>query len=304
MSFPVSQLFENEIYTFILYLAAILGCVGFAEYLRNQYHWSSENSRKIVHVSVGVLILSSRFVMSSSLPAIFLAGLFILVNIFAVLTGLFQGMHGTSRFSLGTIFYPVSFLLLVLLYWSTSPTVLLISFMILVLADPVASIVGENINNPALFTLWNDTKSLQGSLALGTTIFLITASGLIILPIHPVPLTSVLLISFIVSLLGMVSEAVSWAGSDNLSLPLLSAFILDISLHSSPAERNAILLWTLCALFFAVIAYRMKVLNAGGAAVAFLLGTIVFSIGGLPWMIPMGAFFVLSSLLSKLKSRF
>jgi uncharacterized protein (TIGR00297 family) len=47
-------------------------------------------------------------------------------------------------------------------------------------------------------------------------------------------------------------------------------------------------------------AYRLKFLNASGAAATFLMGAVIFGVGQLQWSVPMLTFFVLSSLLSKL----
>jgi uncharacterized protein (TIGR00297 family) len=53
----------------------------------------------------------------------------------------------------------------------------------------------------------------------------------------------------------------------------------------------------------AVVAGITRLLKPSGAWAAFVLGTVVFGIGGLAWSIPLLTFFFLSSLLSKLGSR-
>jgi len=302
--FPVHQLFANEWLSFGVFLVGILGVVGLAELLSSQLHWSAEASRKIVHVTVGVLMFWARFLLASPLPAIALAVIFIGLNILALMRGGFQGMHATTRFSLGTVFYPLSFLILVIVYWYRDPAILLISFLILALGDPLAAQVGETIRNPVNYTWWKDTKSLQGSAALGVLAALLTGFGLYFLRTMdglPMPSLQVLaLTSLAVGVISVIAEAISWAGSDNLTLPLFSALTLEIILHSPTFSQGWFFLWMIIAFGFAYGAYRLRVLTPNGAAAAFLLGTFVFGIGGARFMIPMGAFFVLSSLLSKL----
>jgi Raf kinase inhibitor-like YbhB/YbcL family protein/uncharacterized protein (TIGR00297 family) len=54
------------------------------------------------------------------------------------------------------------------------------------------------------------------------------------------------------------------------------------------------------AAFIAVGAYLAKSLNRSGAIAAFILGSVIFGIGGLTWSILLMAFFLSSSLLSRL----
>jgi len=289
--------------SFAIFLTGVLGIVGLAELLRSRLHWSAEASRKIVHVTVGILIFWARFLFESPLPAIALAVIFIVLNILALAREGFQGMHGTQRFSLGTVFYPLSFLILVLMYWTRDPAILLISFLILALGDPLAAQVGETVRTPIQYRLWKDTKSIQGSAALGLLAALLTGFGLYFLRTIdglPMPSGQVLVLTALsVGIVSMIAEALSRAGSDNLTLPLCSALTMEIILHSPLFSQGWFFLWMVIAFIFAYGAYRLRVLTPNGTAAAFLLGTFVFGIGGLQFMIPMGAFFVLSSLLSK-----
>jgi uncharacterized protein (TIGR00297 family) len=53
----------------------------------------------------------------------------------------------------------------------------------------------------------------------------------------------------------------------------------------------------------ALVAGRLRLLKPSGAWSAFVLGAIVFGLGGIVWSIPLLTFFILSSLLSKLGSK-
>lgn len=301
MAFPVYRLFQNEWLTFVVFLFGILAAIAIAEVIRKRAGWSAENSRKIVHVLVGVMMFWAPFILESKRPAVVLASIFIVVNIVALRKDALQGMHATGRFTLGTVFYPLAFLILVLAFWNRAPSVLLISFLILALGDPLAAQVGETAKNPRTFVLWNDIKSVQGSLALGLAAFLITAVGLPLLTTnYTISFPMIILIALAVGVIGALAEAMSYAGSDNLTLPLAVALVLDVLLHAAPAQRWMFFLWLAVAFLFAYSAYKVQVLSLSGTVAAFLLGTVVFAIGGVRWMIPMGIFFVFSSLLSRI----
>lgn len=303
MSIPVFNPLNSDWLTFPLVLAGIFAVIGLAEILLNKFQWSGENSRRVVHVMVGVLICGTLFLFESKYPVMALSLTFIGVNLATLLSKQFKGMHATNRVSFGTVYYPVSILVLTYFFWNANPVVYLVSILILAIGDPIASLVGESVDKPQSFTVWKDSKSLQGSAALAVVIFLLTYAG-----IHfggsqgllPVDLDSVILIALVTAIIGTASESISHAGSDNLSLPLLSAAILDVLIRLSDSGRLNLLLWLCITLLVVTASYRLKILKLSGAVAAFILGSFVFGIGGLPWMIPMAVFFGLSSLLSKL----
>ncbi|RIK79036.1 hypothetical protein DCC62_06495 [candidate division KSB1 bacterium] len=56
----------------------------------------------------------------------------------------------------------------------------------------------------------------------------------------------------------------------------------------------------LLAMAVAAISYRVKFLDLSGALATFVLGSFVFGLGGWKFSLPLLAFFVLSSMLSRL----
>jgi len=303
MEFPVYQPFSSDWIAFGLFFTGILLVIGLAEIMRTRMQWSAENSRKIVHILVGIMIFWARFLFTSPVPAIVIAVIFIGINLATLIRGGFAGMHATDRQSMGTVFYPLSFLILVLLFWYRDPAILLISFLILALADPLAAQVGETVSHPRTFIVWRDTKSIQGSTALGIAAFIITVAGLCFLrqiDSHPFPALQTLIIAGVsVGVISAFAESISWGGSDNLSLPLSAALTLDILLDAPIQSQWIFLVWVFVAFVAAFGAFKLEVLNLSGTVAAFLLGSFVFGIGGIQWMVPMATFFVLSSILSK-----
>jgi uncharacterized protein (TIGR00297 family) len=299
----IFQPFNNEWITFAIFLILILGFVSLSEVLRKRFNISGENTRQFVHIGVGLLVICSPFIIASPVQPALLAVIFIILNAYALRAGQMKGIHTTTRFSLGTVFFPVSFLVLILLYWKSNPSILIVGMLIMTISDPLASIIGNRARNSRQFVFWKDAKSLVGSLTVFISAFLITTITFQLLQSlqgkNPIPLFSLMLIGFAVAVVATLSESISFAGSDNLTLPLFSVLMLDTIQRLPLSGQLTVVGWIAFSFLLAYAAYRLKALTAGGAAGAMLLGSIVFSIGGIYWVIPMATFFVLSSILSK-----
>lgn len=286
----------------LFFFAAILFAIIIAEISRRLLSWSSEATRKLVHIIVGILIATTPFIFQSKWPMVLLGVLFTFVDFIAVQKNLLKGMHGTKRHTYGTVYYPISFVILVFLLWDGHKIILVISMLIMALSDAFAAIVGENVKKPLVLKFGPETKSLQGSLTMFITTFIVVFFSLLFLPQLTEKVTSPLLMvwtAFVVGIIAMASEAVSKGGSDNLSVPLLSAFSLYFMLNNNVAELSAFTFGMLLAALVAILSWRLKFLDAGGSVTTFVLATIVFGVGRWEFSLPILAFFILSSLLSK-----
>ena len=283
--------------------AGIALFIALAEKTRSALNWSPEVTRKLVHICTGILLFFSPFFFSSNIPLLVMAVLFILFNFAGVQTGKLMGMHGTERKSYGTVFYPLAVLILVSLFWRTHRTVMMISFLILALADAGAAIVGENLKKPHIFRWSSDKKSIEGSVVMFFISFCVvffilplieSMEGVDITWHHAAGIASV------TAVISTVLEALSSKGSDNLTSPLGAAFILHFMLNQSASANLNLTLGMILAGLVAVISYGARFLTAAGSAGTFLLATLVFGTGGWTWSVPILTFFILSSLLSKL----
>ena len=109
---PTVSPFTNEWITSIVFLLGIFGLIGLSELVRVKLNWTPELSRKFVHVLVGLFVLMSPFLFVSNGPPVVLAIIFIVVNLVAIKSKKFEGMHATKRISYGTIFVPLAYLIL------------------------------------------------------------------------------------------------------------------------------------------------------------------------------------------------
>ncbi len=283
---------------FIIFIAIGL-FIGIAEFLRYRFHGSPEITRKLVHILTGILIYFAPQVFYSGIPAILLAVTFICVNFVAVQFDLLKGIHGTNRHSYGTVYYPLSFLALVLLFWDSAPHIISISILVLAVGDASAAIVGENLRHPHIFYLTSDKKSFEGSAVMFVSTFLIVFSSLKYSNISTT--YDPIILAVVTSIFATVFEAISSRGFDNYTVPLSTAFMLHhfstFPTHHLPEQM---VIGMMLATVIGVISFYFKFLALSGSVATFLLATIIYGIGGWKWTTPILTFFIASSLLSKL----
>ena len=285
---------------FVLFLTGIVLFIVIAEKTRSALHWPAEVTRKLVHILVGVLIFFTPWFFESNLTLIWMAILFMIINYLGVRSEMLKGMHGTGRSSYGTVFYPVTFLVLVTLCWQSQKAVLMLAMLILAIPDALAAIVGENLKAPHEYRLAEDKKSIEGSLVMGLSTFLVMLTAPFIDRVSGTHLTllQAAWIGIPTAVMATALESVSSKGSDNLTAPLGSAFIIWFMLNHDFASQVQLVFGMLLSLVVAGSAFRVRFLSASGSVTTFILATVIFGAGGWAWAVPILAFFILSSLLS------
>jgi uncharacterized protein (TIGR00297 family) len=282
-------------------LTAIVLFIAAAEFMRRQFNGSPEVTRKLVHILTGLLIFFAPELFVSGIPAITLALIFIVVNYGAIRFGLLKGMHGTNRQSYGTVYYPLSFLILVLLFWDSAPFIISVSILILAFSDAAAAIVGENLSAPHNYYLTSDKKSFEGSAAMFVTTSLIVLGAVRFLGLRYEGM-ELFQIVFTMSAFVTVWEAISSKGFDNLTVPLASAFMLHYFFAGhSGIDPQQMFHAVLLGVAVAIVSIRFHFLTPSGSMATFLLATFIYGIGGWKWTCPIFVFFIASSMLSKYK---
>lgn len=110
--------------------------------------------------------------------------------------------------------------------------------------------------------------------------------------------------AFIVSVIVTILKL---AASNDIEY-FISPLLIFVMLYSFMNMQNIPLagsFFTAFLLAFAIsyFTFRLKMITAGGAVAVFLLASIIFGYGGWKWTVPILIFFILSSLLSKLRRR-
>lgn len=295
----------TEWWRLLFVFIGLVTAIGLGEAVRIHFRWSPEFTRKLIHISVGILIFFAPAIFTTALPALSIATFFILVNYFALRLGLLKGMHGIKRATYGTVYYPLAFLILVILFWYRAPLVMALSILVLALANSAAAIVGESHKAPTVYRLTSDKKSIEGSMAMFVITFVIVFGGIMqfALPSHRV-IELAIAVSGITALTATAWEAISSRGLDNLTVPLSTAFVLYFFLYPHPnADPQLFILGAGLSIGIAVGSYYLGFLSLSGSVAMFILATLVFGIGGWKWTLPLLAFFLLSSMLSMVGKR-
>ena len=305
MQLPIWQPFIDEWYTFTFFLLFIFILIGISEFTQSILRWNPEFSRKLVHLVVGTIVSACPFIFKSNIPPILLAGIFIFINALALKTDKFKGIHSTDRFSYGTVYFPISFLILALFWWE-KPITLILSMLIMTFSDTIAAVIGERTPQPRNFRIWDDIKSIEGCLGMFLSSFMVIYIGTDLFAwlfgaAFFIPLPILIGASGFVAMIVTLSEAVSSKGSDNFSVPIMAALSYDIYLiNYTHGTLDNLLVWAITSAIVFYGAYKFKSLSESGVISAYAMGIIIFGTGGFIWITPILIFFVLSSALSKL----
>ncbi len=284
-------------------LVGLTGLVVTGEGIRKYLGWPGETTRQMIHVGTGFVAALAPFAIASPLPVILIGLSFALFNFVAIRQEWLKGMHATERKTYGTVYYPIAFAILAWMFWGESRWIFATSMLVMAIADPVAAIVGRLARRPRYFNWWGDRKSLQGSTAMALTsslvIYLLGGwSGVL-----DKGGTMLLTMAIIGGVLAAVGEGLSNKGSDNLSVPVIVAAVMVFFEHASQEWITQMSIGLILSAATAIVSHRVGALNGGGAAVSFLMGTVIFGLGGWAWALPILVFFVTSSSLSSLKRR-
>lgn len=259
----------------------------------------SEGKRKSLHVAMGGFALLLRVITWPQ--AIALAGGALIFNLF-VLPRVARGVYRPSeaRLALGIIFYPLSVLLLLLLF-PRRPDIVAAAWGILAAGDGLASIVGRTA--PVAKLPWNRDKSLGGLLA-----FVIfggaAAVGLAIWTapaVMPAPSLTFLIVAPIAAAVvaGLV-ETLPVGLDDNLRVPAAAALVLGTAALVD-ADRARLLVasaspWLAPLAANALVAaagYLARTVTLAGAVTGFVIGVATWmGAGWQGWLLLIAAFVV------------
>lgn len=279
-------------------LAALVGLgllVGVGERLRKAGVRPSR-TRRLVHGGVSLFVAATPYLFRGPLLVYGLAGAFTLLNAGARAGKWLTSIHEARPQSWGTVALPLSVLPAVAGTWTVSPDRLFAfqtAYLVLALADPVASGVGE---------WWgaeegDNTSTLVGSLAFAGVTLVVTSLTLIVLTQWPVGRVAGAVLG--TTLVATFVEAVGHRGWDNLFL--VGAIILVLVPLQAGALRVAQLGGALgIGAAFGGLAYWTGTLDGRGAVTGGLFAASLVGLGGWGWIVPGIVFFGLSSALTGL----
>lgn len=296
-------IFATDWGLFLVFTVGIVGILGIADSLLKKFKVHPHTTRRLVHMLVGCLVCVAPFIFTSQYPVLLVAVIFGFMNYLALKLNLIKSIHETDRVSYGTVYFPISFFILVCWFWHKDPAILQTAMLIMALGDPVASWVGETRKKPLLFTVLTEKKSLQGSFSMFIVSFIVAVISMkVFRGIFNDPITwmSAIIFGFFAGIFSAGAETISHKGTDNLMVPIGAGVILDALYNGTPELQMQLMIWMAITVVIAYLAFLFKALSLSGAMGAWILGTVVFGLGGMEWMIPVAMFFLFSTILTKM----
>lgn len=292
---------QTEIIGFILSYVLIIAVILVATILRRITGLSPQQTRKVVHLGVSTWwFLAMYFFDTPFWPALGAIS-FIILNFISHRYSLIKAMDDlTDHDNYGTVYFPVTLLILSFLCfdgplpeYAGAVAIIALGF-----GDGLAAMTGIAFGKVPL-PFGKSSKTTEGSLAM----LMATFTGIsLLLYFHGFGPMSLAIAISLASIAALI-EAYTPFGLDNLTVPL-GVLGLFAYMQTHP---NAVLLSFLTALgsniLLGLLAWWRGSVDRSGFLAGVTAGTLIFFFGGIGAWILLGAFFVSSSILSKIGSQ-
>lgn len=209
----------------LICLIYIFGIIGAAEALRRRQGYSSDFTRKVIHIGVGMMSWGLHFLFDTPWFFIVACVLFMVINFLDWRYGFFAAMASSDRSNLGTVYFPLAAAVVAFLFWERPP-LMVAALMPLTWGDGLAPVVGRAYGRRA-YTVYTSRRTLEGSAGFFVAGFFFTWLALWAVGGPPAisPLAALLPALAITAATTLV-EAISVWGLDNLTVTGAATFIL------------------------------------------------------------------------------
>lgn len=227
----------NNVLAVVLSFVYVFAVIGVAEGLRRAFGLPVEFTRKVVHIGVGMWAFGTAALFTDKWFAVIPPVAFIALNYISYRRNVFAAMEVADKSNLGTVYFPIAFAAVILLFFDVSKALMVALLMPMTWGDAFAAILGRRFGRHryAVFdrgaprgaprgamrgamrgATRGATRSLEGSAAM----FIFSClSAAITLAIFGTPLDAAILFGVVLALFATVVEAISPAGLDNLLVP-------------------------------------------------------------------------------------
>lgn len=294
----------NNIVGLIISIAVVFGILAIAEIIKKYSNVTEEFSRKFVHIGVSNWWLVAMYFIEDMKIAIIPPLLFIILNYISYKKSYFNSMNRDNDNSLGTVYYPISLAILVILFWDNGILgeglgyIGAIGILIMGYGDGLAGLIGKKFGKIKIF----NHKSLEGTLTNFIVSFLI---AILFLGVKFNISLNIVVLSFIIALFSSILELITPHGLDNLTLPIGISILVYI-LTSNPISYVVIYRLIIGMIFsssIGIIAFYKKSLTKSGMLGAIILGTVIYATMGFFGASTMILFFITSSFMSHFKKK-
>jgi phytol kinase len=208
----------------IISFVYVFAMIGIAEGLRKRQNYSVDFTRKYIHIAVGMWAYGTVLLFETRTFAIIPPLAFIFINAYSYWQGTFKAMETGEKGQLGTVYFPLSFVLIVWFLWD-QPYILVASLMPMTWGDAMAAIVGQRVGRRK-YSVVGSTRSFEGSLTMFAVSWVVTLIPLLLLPSDPLAFLTAAGIAVGTAAVASIVEAISPWGLDNLTVPAASVAIL------------------------------------------------------------------------------
>ena len=229
--------------------------IAISDVLRRLSSIPTEITRKIVHVTFGIIASSFPFLFSHVYSVFLLCLFFFILMLITKITGKSESIHNIDRRSLGVFAYPlaVSFIFYLAnrnwLYY-------VVPVLLLAVSDALAALAGRRYGMIS-YTMLNHIRTLEGSTAFFISSFIIIL--ICILLSHETENESAILVAILLALIITGIEAISILGLDNILIPIMGYFFISkfMSFDLKYLTANIVIL-LLSFMFSLAISNRLK----------------------------------------------
>ncbi|MCS7056158.1 MAG: hypothetical protein NZM18_08335 [Thermoflexales bacterium] len=203
-----------------LYVFAVLGA---AEGLRRAFRLPVEFTRKVVHIAVGMWAWGTAALFTDKRFAVIPPLAFVALNYLSYRRALFTAMETSDKSNLGTVYFPIAFAVIILLFFDVSKPFMVAALMPMTWGDAFAAIIGKRYGRRHYALVdGRSRRSVEGSAAMFAFSFLSVAVTLLV---FDAAFGTAIVCGLVMALLATIAEAASPSGLDNLLVPASSALV-------------------------------------------------------------------------------
>lgn len=212
----------NDTLAIVIAFVYVFAVLGVAEALRTVLKLPVEFTRKVVHISVGMWAWGTVALFASKWMAIVTPAAFVVLNYVSYRRGMFLAMESNDRSNLGTVYFPIAFVAVILLTWDMSKPMLVAALMPMTWGDAFAAIIGKAIGRRR-YSVGGSTRTFEGSLVMFTFSFVSVFITLLVLErLGGADIGWAALFALAAAVAATLAEAISPRGLDNLFVPAAS----------------------------------------------------------------------------------
>lgn len=272
-----------ELIPLTLFFLLFSTSIGVIEFFTRQGKLQPESARKMVHMSGGFGSLLFPFFITNWITVLALALLFVLTIFTGERKGILTSLSNVGRKSIGAVLFPLAILFLFIIADGRS-WLYVSSLLVLTLADTGAALVGTHYGK-IHFNTGHGEKSLEGSITFWLIGFL--AVHLPLLLLSDIPRETTVLIGILMATLLSGVEAISVGGTDNIFVPVATAFMLLKMTTKPPVELlfqcSSLIIFSVTIL---LLNYHKRLMEIRPSIFLILISFASWSLGSAEWIIP------------------